>query len=160
MKIIKIIAVLFFISKGANAQNKNFTVDNSLINWKYIYEDSTNLSELKKNYKLEFTSKNQGIIKKGSINNPKIKDELTAEFFIDEKPGKYRVTVTNIRFFNTMQLQLSMVSTNITDYPIETSWLKKDGTIRDKYFGISLTEILNTYFTDLFTIKPFEKKDW
>ena len=63
MKKIILFAVLFFSAMGFT-QNKNFIIEDKLIIWKLVYEDSTNISELKNNPRLEFSTDSTGFIKK------------------------------------------------------------------------------------------------
>lgn len=160
MKII--ITTFLFISNISFcfAQNPNFFVENDLVHWRYVFEDTASIEGLKRKPKLEFLSDTNGILKKSSVNDPRIKHEMTAEFTIEQREGRYRVTVNNIRFYNTTQIQIDMFSSTLSDYPIETSLLRKNKTIKEKIWGIDLTEILNEYFLELFTIKITVEEDW
>ncbi len=89
MKKILIISI-FILSSTGFAQNKNFVIENNLIVWKFIYDDSTNVSELKNNPRLEFKTDSTGYIKKTNFEDKKL-NQLTGEFKIESKKGKYRV---------------------------------------------------------------------
>lgn len=158
----KILLITFqFTSIFAFSQNKNFSIDNGLIYWKYIYEDSTSISELKSNPKLEFKTDSTGIIKKTNFENKKL-NQLTGEFKIETKKGKYRVSAYNIKFYvEPVGLYSGGLSTQtISEFTIEKSLIKNDGTIREKYLGYNLTETLNPHLTDLFKIKTKPNSDW
>ena len=88
-------------------------------------------------------------------------NDLKAEFKIESKQNKYRVSVYNIRFFVTpVSLYIGNMSTESnTEFTIEKSILKQDGTVR-KYAGYNLTATLNPYFVDLFTIQKTETENW
>jgi len=144
----------------AKSQNQNLYVENDLVHWRYVYENGFGINDLMEKPKLEFFNENKGIIKKNSMNHKKVNDEITADFFVEEKDGRYRVTVNNIRFFSTTQIQIGGISSSITDYPVETSLLKKDNTIKPKVWGIDFSEILHNYFFELFNAKESKNDDW
>lgn len=156
----KLLIVLFFSTIGF-AQNKNFTIEDKLIVWKLIYEDSTNISELKNNPRLEFSTDSTGYIKKTNFNDKKVK-QLIAEFKVESKKGKYRISVFNVKFFvEPIGINSGMFSTQtISEYTIEESLIKKDGTIRESYFGYNLTETLNPHLIGLFTVVKKTNSDW
>lgn len=157
----KKLLILLFISSSVFAQNNNFSIENGLIYWRYIYQDSTSISELKNNPKLEFKTDSTGTIKRTNFNDKKLK-ELIAEFKIESKQDKYRVSIYNIRFYvepiSLYSGGLSMQS--VSEYSIEQSLIKKNGTIRESYLGYNLTETLNPHLEILFTIKKTKKNDW
>ncbi|KQO23955.1 hypothetical protein ASF10_23790 [Flavobacterium sp. Leaf82] len=145
----KLYIILFTLfSLYSYCQNKNFAVENNLIIWKLVYQDSTNISELKKNPRLEFNSDSTGYIKKTNFNDDNLR-EMVGEFLIESKKGKYRVSVFNIKFFvepiGLSSGGLSMQS--ISEYTIEKSLLKKNGAIRETSLGYNLTETLNPHLT-------------
>jgi hypothetical protein len=153
--------IILLIANISFAQNKNFIIENGLINWKYIYEDTTNVSELKLNPRLEFKTDSTGVIKRTNFNDKKLK-ELIGEFKIESKENKYRVSVFNVRFFvEPIGIYGGGISMQtISEYTIEQSLIKKNGTIRESSFGYNLTETLNPHLVDLFTIKKKENADW
>jgi hypothetical protein len=155
-----VIGFLLFTLTGF-AQNKNFTIEDNLIVWKKIYDDSSNILDLKNNPRLEFKTDSTGYIKKTNFEDKKL-NQLTGEFKIESKNGKYRVSVFNIKFYVTPVGMYSggISMQTISEYTIETSLIKKDGTIREKYFGYNLTETLNPHLEELFIIKKKMKSDW
>jgi hypothetical protein len=157
----KKLLILIFITSNVFSQNKNFSIENGLIYWKYIYEDSTSISELKNNPKLEFKTDSTGTIKRTNFNDTKLK-ELTAEFKIESKQDKYRVSIYNIRFYvEPISLYSGGVSMqSISEYSIEQSLIKKNRTIRESYLGYNLTETLNPHLKILFTIQKAKNNDW
>lgn len=118
------------------SQNTNFIVENELINWRYIYESSTNISEMKNNSRLEFAVDSTGYIKKTNFEDKKL-NQLTGEFKIESKKGKYRVSLFNIKFFiEPVGLYSGGISMQtISELTIEKSLIKKNGTIRESSFG-------------------------
>lgn len=157
----RIVILLLLFSLSVYSQNKNFTIEDKLIIWKFIYEDSTSVSELKTNPRLEFRTDSTGYIKKTNFEDKKL-NQLIGEFKIDSKKEKYRVSVFNIKFFvEPIGLDLGGISMQtISEFTIEKSLIKKDGTIREKSMGYNLTEQLNSHLVDLFTIKKNPKSDW
>ena len=160
MKKILIISI-FILSSTGFAQNKNFVIENNLIVWKFIYEDSTNVSELKNNPRLEFKTDSTGYIKKTNFEDKKL-NQLTGEFKIESKKGKYRVSVYNMKFYvEPITLNSSSISMQtISEFSIEKSLLKSNGSIRESYFGYNLTETINLHLVRLFTIIKNVKSDW
>lgn len=160
MKKILIISI-FILSSTGFAQNKNFVIENDLIVWKFIYEDSTNISELKNNPRLEFKTDSTGYIKKTNFEDKKL-NQLTGEFKIESKKGKYRVSVYNMKFYvEPITLNSSSISMQtISEFSIEKSLIKSNGSIRESYFGYNLTETLNPHLVRLFTIIKNLKSDW
>jgi len=147
-----------FYSLLCFSQYKSFSIESGLIFWKNIYENSEDLNELKTNPRIEFTSDSTGIIKKGNA-NPKFHQESSAEFKIEVKDERYRVSVFNIRFYNTTQISLYGVSTDITDYGIEEFLIDKKGAIKTRKNQVLTMDLLDAFFLDLFTIKTQGKKD-
>lgn len=143
------------------SQNKNFVIENELINWRFIYEDSTNISELKNKPRLEFVTDSTGFIKKTNFEDKKL-NQLTGEFKIEAKKNKYRVSVFNIKFYvEPIGLYSGDISMQtISEFTIEKSLIKKDGKIRESSMGYNLTEKLNPHLLDLFKIKVIPKSEW
>jgi hypothetical protein len=157
MKRILIVVVLFVNAMGFS-QNKNFVVEDRLMVWKLVYEDATPISALKNNLRLEFITDSTGFIKRTNFENRRL-NQFTAEFKIESKKGKYRAMVHNIIFFEDL-VPTKAAFQAIPEYTIESQFMKNDGTIRKSLWGLNLTEILNTYFTELFTIKKTNNSDW
>ncbi|MEC5165159.1 hypothetical protein RCH18_000884 [Flavobacterium sp. PL11] len=158
----KLLFIIFMsFTNFAISQNVNFKIDNGLINWKNVYSDSLNTLQLKNNQLLEFKTDSTGFVKKTNFNDKKLR-QLTAEFKIETQKNKYRVTVFNVKFYaEPMNLYgggLSMQT--VTEYSIEQSLIKSDGSIRKTYMGYNLTETLNPHLVNLFTIKKQESKNW
>lgn len=141
-------------------QNKNFEVENNLITWKLVYNESLSISDLKNNPRLEFKTDSTGSIKKGSEDVKKL-DEYTADFKIESKTGRYGATVYNIRLYSLENV--SPGETKIVcpiDQPIEYYWLKNNKTIRKSLLWLNVTERMNPFLTELFTPKKIVKTDW
>jgi hypothetical protein len=153
--------LLIFITNISFSQNKNFSIENKLIVWKLVYEDSTTISELKNNPRLEFKTDSTGYIKKTNFENEKL-NQMSGEFKIESKKGKYRVSAFNIIFYvNPIGLYSGGISMQtISEFTIEKSLIKKNGTIRESSLGYNLTETLNPHLVELFTIKKKIKSEW
>lgn len=152
---------LLLTSVLVSSQNKNFAVENNLITWKLVFEDSTSVSELRNNPRLEFVTDSTGYIKKTNFEDKKL-NQMTGEFKLETKKGKYRASVFNIKFFvEPMGLYSGGISMQtISEFTIEKSLLKKNGTIKESSFGYNLTETLNPNLVELFTIKRKVKSEW
>nr|WP_314895953.1 hypothetical protein [uncultured Flavobacterium sp.] len=157
----KKLLLLIFITNISFSQNKNFSIEDKLIVWKLVYEDSTTISELKNNPRLEFKTDSTGYIKKTNFEDTKL-NQMSGEFKIESKKGKYRVSAFNIIFYvNPIGLYSGGISMQtISEFTIEKSLIKKNGTIRESSLGYNLTETLNPHFVELFTIKKKIKSEW
>ena len=152
-----LVIVVLFLSGMGFSQNKNFVVEDRLMVWKLVYEDTKPISALENNLRLEFITDSTGYIKRTNFENRRL-SQFTAEFKIESKKGKYRASVYNIIFFEDL-IPTKATFQAIPEYTIESQFMKNDGTIRKSVWGLNLTEILNTYFTELFTIKT-NNSDW
>ncbi len=151
--------VLFcFFSVCVYSQNKNFVIVDKQIVWQNVYEDSTDLKELKNNTRLDFKTDSTGYIKKTNFENKRL-NQLTGEFKIESKKDKYRVSVFNIKFYvEPIGLYSGGISMQtISEFTIEKSLIKSDGSIKKTSMGYNLTETLNPHLVDLFTIKKKTK---
>ena len=157
MKKIYLVLLLFSIANNYS-QNKNFFVEENLIKWRYVYNDSTDISLLKSKALLEFKTDSTGVIKKTNFNDNKLR-RFVADFKIEKKDKKYRVTVFN--FVDEIEeVMVATMNANRT-YPIEYTFLKKDGTIKKSLaLGFNWTETINPYLFSLFEIKEKKDKDW
>lgn len=153
--------ILFFVSLCIYSQNKNFVIEDKRIVWSNVYEDSTNIKELQNNIRLEFKTDSTGYIKRTNFEDKHL-NQLTGEFKIQSKKGKYRISVFNIKFFvEPIGLSSGGVSMQtISEFTIEKSLIKSDGSIRKSSMGYNLTETLNPHLVDLFTIKKKTKSEW
>jgi hypothetical protein len=154
--------VLFcFFSVCIYSQNKNFTIVDKQIVWKNVFEDSTDIKELQNNTRLEFKTDSTGYIKRTNFEDKQL-NQLTGEFKIESKKGKYRISVLNIKFFvEPIGLSSGGISMQtISEFTIEKSLIKSDGSIRKSSMGYNLTETLNPHLVELFTIKKKPKSEW
>ncbi len=151
--------LLCLISIPSTGQNKNFSIEDRLVLWSNIYENSEKLTDVKLNPRLYFKTDSTGSIKK-SLANKKLKDELTADFKIEFKDKRYKVRVFNIRFYNTTQITLYGVTTDVKDYGIENFLVKKrKDEFKTSRNAVRLTNLLNDYFIDLFSYEKNTKKN-
>jgi len=156
----KILSILVFVLcyNISHSQNENFIVNNKIINWNLVYNDSNDIKLLKNKQLLDFATDSTGYIKKTNFSDKKLQT-ITAEFKIQTKENRYRVTVFNIVIYND---PIMVKSYHVPEtLPLEDTFLKSDGTIRKQLvFGYNFTELFNPYFTDLFTIKKPENNNW
>lgn len=142
------------------SQNKNFVIENGLVYWKNIYETPIKLETIKTNPRLDFTTDSTGVLKKG-LPHKKYKEEIKAEFKIEKKDNKYRVSVFNIRFIDSFEITLYGVTNKSEDTSIETYLIRsKDGEIRKNKKAIEMLDLLNDYLINIFDSNKEKKKDW
>jgi hypothetical protein len=157
----KIFFLLLLINVYANAQNPNFKVDNGTLIWQWIYEDSLDVNNLKQNLKLEFITDTNGKLKRTNFNDKNLREQI-AEFKIEQKQGKYRVTMFNIKI---IPLQISLDLGGVSSLPddllsLEAVLIKKDGSIRASLWGFNMTEVLHKHYLNLFSKKEKAKDEW
>ncbi|MEC5165153.1 hypothetical protein RCH18_000878 [Flavobacterium sp. PL11] len=158
----KLLPIIFiFSSISLLAQNKNFVIDQGFITWRFIYSDKQSVLGLKNSLRLDFKTDSTGIIKRTNFNNRKLA-KLEAEFKIEVKEDKYRVSVYNIKFIGepTVINKDSLLLQVVNEYTIEQKLLSRKGLIKGSSFGYNLTEILNPHFIELFTMNKEPKNDW
>lgn len=150
-----VVVVVLFVNAIGFSQNHDFVVEDNLIVWRRVYEDTAPFSALKNKLRLNFVTDSTGTINKTNFSNWKL-NELTANFRIESKKGKYRVSLFNIRFFR----QTVDCKDLIKDYSIESQFLKYNGEIRKSVWGSNEAELLHHQLVELFTIKKEEHSDW
>lgn len=158
----KLLPIMFTLATMVSlAQNKNFTVDQNFITWKFIYEDSESILKLKNNLGLQFKTDSTGFIKRTKFNDRRLL-KLEAEFKIESKKNRYRVTVYNIKFIEepTVFNNDSLQPQDVYELTIEQKLLTRKGLIRASLFGYNLTEILNPHLVQLFRIKQNLDSNW
>jgi hypothetical protein len=158
MKKILYVIVTLLCYNLSHSQNENFIINNKIINWNLVYNDSNNIKLLRNNQLLDFATDSTGYIKKTNFSDKKLQT-ITAEFKIQTKENRYKATIFNIVIYND---PIMVKSLNVPEtLPLENTFLKSDGTIRKQLvFGYNFTELFNPYFTDLFTIKKPENNNW
>ncbi len=157
----KILFLLLLSNAFANAQNPNFKVDNGTLIWQWIYEDSLDVNNLKQNLKLDFITDTTGKLKRTNFNDKNLREQI-AEFKIEQKQGKYRVTMFNIKI---IPMQISLDLGGVSSLPddllsLEAVLIKKDGSIRAALWGYNMTEVLHKHYLNLFSKKEKAKDDW
>lgn len=157
-----ILSLVFILPFFANGQGQEgyFSIKDNFIVWTKIYESSLDLEEMKKNPILEFTSETSGLIKKSNpipLTKRKL-DEITGSFRIDEKDGRYKVEVSNIRITPSLTYSIYGVSTTMSDYPVEDAGLNKKFEFNDNFLN-HLARPYDNLFSSFFDSKE-KKDDW
>lgn len=147
----------------ANAQVSQegfFSLKENLIVWTKIYEVAPDIEEMKKNPFLEFTSDNQGVIKKSKPISltQRMLEEIIGNFRIDQKEGKYKVEVTKIRTIPSYTIELYGVSSTDKDAPLEEIGLNKKLEFSN-YFLNHMAKPYNNLFSSFFDPKT-KNDDW
>jgi hypothetical protein len=146
---------------------ETFKIEEGMIYWQKTFESSDTLvlQKLSRHPRLRLTESGQGLLENASFNCKCdlmiYKDDFFADVEIEIKPGKYRVTVTNIRFMNSIQFNLYGVSTSQNSTSIESISLKGKGELRSGYNHRNALHNLHRYFEDLFVVRTLLKdSDW
>ena len=84
--------------------------------------------------------------------------DFEAFITIDEKPTRYRVTITNI-VFTGVEISV-MGATNKSEDALEFYAVKKDGTLRTGSTTTNTLEALNNYFIKTFTFVAPTSSAW
>lgn len=87
---------------------------------------------------------------------------IVAEFKIEVKKNKYRVSVFNIRFNEEPRIinkDWLLIQAN-NEYTIEQALLKRNKKLKKPSLFNNSTETLNPHLIQLFTIKNPAKNDW
>jgi hypothetical protein len=80
--------LLMFICFNSFSQNENFSIENDLLTWKYVFNETYDSRLLKDKPRLEFISDSTGTIKKGLASDRNVKDEYTANFRIETRENR------------------------------------------------------------------------
>jgi len=161
-KLLLLIAILFvgLTAKAQVSQDGYFSIKDNFIIWTKIYETNPDLESMKKNLLLEFTSDNEGIIKKArpATLTKRPLNEIIGNFRIDQKEGRYKVEVSNIRIIPTYTVSLYGISSTESDDPLEASSLNK----RNEFTDFFLNHVAKPYdnlFSTFFDPKN-KNEDW
>lgn len=154
--LIPFISFVFF----ANGQGQEgyFSIKDNFIVWTKIYDTIPDLEAMKKNPILEFASETSGSIKKSNpipLTKRKL-DEITGSFRIDQKDGRYKVEVSNIRITPSYTISLYGISSTDSDYSLEEAGLNKKFEFNDNFLN-HLAKPYDNLFSSYFD--PKEKKD-
>jgi hypothetical protein len=141
---------LLFFASISFAQIENISVKfNTIYFTENIKNDSTYISRLSENPKISIAGK------KGSFKNAKCNCKGSSIFMRDEFNFDFNikdniVEIFNIRFTNSIQMEMNGVRTTKKESPLELYALKNDNTIRDGgIFGKNF-KCLNDYFQQIF----------
>lgn len=153
--------VLVMSTSFAYSQNPNFENDDGKVIWRYVYENDADVVELRNNYELEFKTDSTGSIIKTNFGNKKIYP-IEADFKVETKDGRYRITVFNIvNYPDVIELTSGMFSGETSNVnTIEKMVLKRDGSIKNKIWGMPYTDVLHEHFEKTFEIKNKKENDW
>ena len=163
MKILVLIVAFVLTGLTATAQVSQegyFSVKENFIVWTKIYDTVPDLTAMKKNPLLEFTSEDAGMIKKcrPTSLNKKTLAEMTGSFLISQKDGRYKVEVTNIRTIPMYTVEIYGVKSTEQDSPLELSTIDKKGEFKE-FFVDNYSKPLDNLFSSFFDPKK-KKEDW
>ena len=151
----------------AYSQNCNFHSENGKVYWQKIYETETDISNLMINSgRFSDVVDFNGIISaryvptridlngRGQMEVPiYIRDsEITFFVRIQQKEGRYRVTVDQVIFIQALDTQLSRKGDQTA---IEVYALKRDGSFKGMFLNTAaniLDEMLSSLFTDTYSL--------
>lgn len=156
-----------FINYNLFGQEDNFYVDNSKIIWQKVFNDSLNIQDLKSDLNLEFTADLRGNLKEFKITGKNLpivfNNEIIASFLIENREGRYRVTVSNIRIINRGLYDTARLSREdaIEDYYLKKGIFFSDNSWTGKGWVVG-RKGLDEYFTNLFKPKTKDSlnEDW
>lgn len=161
-KLVLIIAIAFIglTAKAQVSQDGYFSVKENFIVWTKIYDTVPDLEAMKKNPLLEFTAEDRGIIKKSRpipLTQRRL-EEITGSFTIQQKDGRYKVEVMNIREIPSTTIEFMGTSTTELDQPIEKFNLSKENQFKE-FFLNHMAKPYNNLFSTLFDPKK-KSEDW
>lgn len=142
--------LLLLICSISFAQNQNISVKyNTIYFTETIKNDSTYISRLSENPKIQING-NKGFFKnaecKCSGTSIFMRDEFNFEFQIKEN----KVEIYNIRFQNSMQIEIYGVRSDSKESSLESLALKDDGILRQNGTFKKNYECLSQFFKSVF----------
>ena len=81
-----LVIVVLFLSVMGFSQNKNFVVEDRLMVWKLVYEDTKPISALENNLRLEFITDSTGYIKRTNFENRRLSQTLAIAQYLTITP--------------------------------------------------------------------------
>lgn len=171
MKKILFVMVLLFAQVAMFAQTNNFYVENGKIYWQRVYEQDVDIEAMLINSGkfIDISTANNIIsatLKPGKVDTKGrsvmdtpiyIRDgHVTGFVRIQQKEGKYRVTVDQIIFIDMVDSPLGQQG---EETALEVYAVKRDGSIRP-YFLNTASSIINEAFIDLFMPAADLGDDW
>lgn len=162
MKRLVILSLLLTFCFAMTAQTHNFYSESYSIYWQKVYEaDADIISLLTSSGKFDNINEADGIVstrliprkidlngrQPGSVPMYLSLSNMTAFVRIQQKEGRYRVTVDQIVFISNTTTGLSQQGEQTT---LETYALKRDGSIKPMFFN-SAAAILDEMLTSLFS---------
>jgi hypothetical protein len=113
-----------------------FSVKFHTITWTKIYSGFIDLERLKNNPQLKFSEDYNGVIKKSKplALSKKALREISANFFIVQKEGWYKVDVVFIDEISVLKNNSEKVLTNDSKIPIEKACLTRNGEFNDFFY--------------------------
>lgn len=126
----------------------NFSIENSIIYWKKIYEGTPLI--------------NHPNLNNGKATNCKISkcngcsffmgEEFNFDYTIDTKDNRYRIIAYNFRFKNSLQYNIHGIITDVKSNSLESFMIKKkNGNFRENNIAFANFTNLDDYLTSLFT---------
>ena len=128
-----------------------FSVKFHTITWTKIYSGSIDLERLKNNPQLKFSEDDKGVIKKSKpiALSKKSLREISANFFVVQKEGWYKVDVVFIDEIPDLKDNSEKVSNKDSKIPIEKACLTRNGEFNDffyKHISKSYDKLFSSFF--------------
>ncbi|SHH89603.1 hypothetical protein SAMN05421866_4175 [Chryseobacterium oranimense] len=176
--------VIIFVTTVIYSQEKAFTIVNKQVSWQKIYESTKSALEIKKilmtNGKIKFNNnesdnnnlsgdisdfimdfKGAGYTRMGTPNYLSNSSKFSGNFKMEFKEGKYRVSISNIKFKGDSWSLYSGgigVSSNGDDN-LESFALTKDREYFKGQFQGRSSSIIDHSFSDLFDVSKYDIKN-
>lgn len=170
MKKLILLSLLFMTSMIASAQSYHFYSNEGMIYWQMVYEaDVDIISMLTNSGKFDQINKAPGIVsaqltpnkvnlngrRNGSVPIYISQSNMSGFVRIQQKDGRYRVTVDQIVFSNNNS-SLGQIG---EETPLETYALKRDGSFKPIFLSTA-AEILDEALTETFRPQEDLGDDW
>jgi hypothetical protein len=136
----------------------NFTLEDGVIFWQKVFKGNSDNVQHPKLINNKAENCNTGKCKSASMF---LFEDFSFNYKIENKENRFRVTIQNIRFNNSVQLDLGGVVTDVKSNSLGDFVIRsKDGKLRKNKAVQKALECLNNYFIEIFTPKPPKKDDW
>jgi hypothetical protein len=144
--------LLLLICSISFAQTENISIKHNTIYFtEKINSDSFYISKLSDHPKIQLNS-NKGFFKNAECKCPGTSSFISEEMDFDFTIKENSVEVYNIRFKNSIQVNLGGVSTSNNENSLEYYAIKNDGTLRQNNTFKNNYECLSNFFKSVFNL--------